>query len=213
MNTSPHHPPPTFFTCTDIAARFGVTLAAVSNWRRRFGPGAENPFPAPDEGHPTPVWRWERWPEIDAWHERRGGHRPGRPSTPRQRADGRYLSMKDIAERLNVTPGAVRQWRRALLPIPFPQPDKEITQKTRTVSLWREDRWPDIQGWREWHLNHLATRKHPAHASQREDRVPEQSPETALPPPSHYLKIGRSTSRGAVRQGRVVRPNIRRRLR
>jgi hypothetical protein len=98
----------------------------VSNWRRRYGPGSSTPFPAPEEGQPTPVWRWERWPEIEAWHERRGGHRCGPRSGIRQPVEGQYLSVKDIAEQLNVTPGVVRQWRRKQWSIPFPPPDEEI---------------------------------------------------------------------------------------
>ncbi len=209
VNAASHPALPKFFTCTDIAARFGVTLAAVSNWRRRFGPDSPTPFPAPEEGHPTPVWGWDRWPEIDAWQVRRGGSRRGRRSGAGRRTDREYLTVKDIADLLNVTPGAVRRWRRTAWSLPFPQPDKEITQKTRTVSLWRAERLPDIQWWREWHLNHLARR------SQRhgiKDSAPQASAPGALPP-SAFLKPARSTSRSGVRQGRVVRPSVRRSLR
>lgn len=213
--TAPHPAPPAtplkFFTSTEIAARFGVTLAAVSNWRRRYGPDSTTPFPAPEDGHPTDVWRQDRWPEIEAWNEQRGGHRRGRRRGTRQPTERQYLSVKDIAERLNVTPRTVRQWRSKTWSMPFPQPDKEIVQKSRTVARWRAERLPDIQRWREWHLTHLATR------SQRQDNQDHASHEITkipkAPPPSQFLKSGRSTSRTRLRQGRVAHPGVRRGLR
>lgn len=174
----PTTPPSKFLTPTEIAARFGVTLAAVSNWRRRYGPDSTTPFPAPEAGHPTPVWRRERWPEIQAWDEQRGGRRRGRRRGTRRPADTEYLSVQGIADRLSVAPRTVRQWRSQTWSIPFPQPDKEIVQKTRTLARWRVERWPDIQWWREWHLNHLATRRQhqdPHHTRPHSPRHPRSS--------------------------------------
>lgn len=201
-------PPPT------SPSVFGVARAAVSNWRRRYGPGSSTPFPAPEEGHPTPVWHWERWPEIDAWHEQRGGYRRGRRTNTRRPSESQFLSVKDIADQLNVTSGVVRQWRRKQWSIPFPPPDEEITQNSRTVARWRADRLPDIRWWREWHLNHLATR---SRQRSRQDSSPSESPDrqgakVTFPPPSHFLKSVGSPFRAGVRQGRLAHPTVRRTL-
>lgn len=214
-NITPQSVPPAtpskFLTSTDIAARFGVTLAAVSNWRRRYGPGSTTPYPAPEDGHPTDVWSQERWPEIEAWNEKRGGHRRGRRRGTRQPTESPYLSVKDIAERLNVTPRTVHQWRSKTWSIPFPKPDKEIVQKSRTLARWRVDRLPDLQWWRKWHVNHLATR---SQDQDNQDPAPYENAETpkALPP-SQFLKSGRSTSSARLRQGRVAHPGVLRGLR
>ncbi|MFL6125759.1 hypothetical protein [Actinophytocola sp.] len=212
MNTTPHHTPPRYFTSSDIAAHFGVTVAAVSNWRRRYGSGSPTPFPAPDEDHPIPLWQQDRWPEIDAWQERRRGSRRGPRTTLLQQPDGLHLSIATMAEKLNVTPATVRRWRRIPMPTPFPLPDKEIIQKTRTIPLWREEQWPDIQAWREWHLTSGAGRQRSTRASQHE--VPSgQDPQATLPPPSHYLNARRGSSRTGVRRGHVRRASVRRMVR
>lgn len=152
--------PATYLTSTDIAARFGVSLACVSNWRRRFGPDSTHRFPAPEPGHPSPVWHHDRWPEIVAWNERRGGHRTGpRPASARRRRgrDG-FLHLADVARLLEVSRSYVRQWVNgdSPLPEPFPVPDEVSTRGDKRHMWWREARRDELVEWRQRHLAYLA---------------------------------------------------------
>jgi len=219
MNASTHATEgsthPEFITSTDIAAEFGVSSAAVSNWRRRYGPDSPTPFPSPEAGFPMPLWRRERWSEIHAWNETRGGHHPGvRKSSRKPREDHTYLSIQAIANHLNVTTGAVRQWLRKEWPTPFPPPEARST--SRNLLRWHADRLPDIQRWREWHLRYLATRSNSASSSAPDDdqsNADRTRSESAPPSPAHYVRERRSNSRSGVRQGRIVRPSVQRRVR
>ena len=69
MSTSAHDAP--MLTVTDLAKRFGVTVPAVSNWLRRYGPESSTPLPIPDKPAPNPKWRAVRWPEFQLWNEQR----------------------------------------------------------------------------------------------------------------------------------------------
>lgn len=90
---------------TDLAKRFGVTVPAVSNWIRRFGPESFLPFPTPDEITPHPRWHADRWPEIELWNDQRArlvrrGRRPQQRPTPEptshQVAVGPTVSMDAV---------------------------------------------------------------------------------------------------------------------
>lgn len=153
--------PATYLTSTDVAARFGVSLACVSNWRRRYA-DTSTPFPAPEEGHPTPVWHRDRWPDIAAWNKQRGGHRAGRrkrgTNTPRRRGRDGYLHLADVAELLEVLRSYVRQWVNGdrPLPEPFPVPDEVTTRGDKRLVWWRESRRDELVEWRQRHLAYLA---------------------------------------------------------
>lgn len=219
-----------FITSTDIAAEFGVARPAVSNWRRRYGPDSPTPFPPADADHPIPMWRRERWPEIHAWNEARGGHQPGvrKGTRKRSREGAPYLSIQDIADRLTVSASAVRQWLRKTWPVPFPPPDTTDVDISRTIPYWLPDRLPDIQRWREWHLRHLNTRSTSARPtapdnSQATNHGTDQGPgqgeadhtstKSGLPSPAQFVRDRRSTARSGARQGRIVRPSVQRRMR
>ncbi len=63
--------PPTFWSVSDLARRFGVSRSAVANWIERYPPADEtHPFPRPDillDGRPG--WKPERLAEIQAWRD------------------------------------------------------------------------------------------------------------------------------------------------
>ncbi len=173
--------PATYLTSTDIATRFGVSLACVSNWRRRFGPDSTHPFPAPEPGHPTPVWHRDRWPEIDAWNKQRGGHRAGRrkPGPSTRRCRNGYLHLADVADLLGVSRSYVRQWVKSYrpLPEPFPVPDEVTTRGDKRLMWWREARRDELVGWRQRHLTYLADQ---VRHQRRPTRGPRRQPADAL---------------------------------
>lgn len=88
MSTSAHDA--LMLTVTDLAKRFGVTVPAVSNWLRRYGPEASIPLPIPDKPAPNPKWRAERWPEFQLWNEQRTQIKRG----PKQKD----ISRKSVAD-------------------------------------------------------------------------------------------------------------------
>jgi hypothetical protein len=198
---------PAFFTSSDIAGKLGVTLAAVSNWRRRYGPDSAFPFPAPDEADP-PRWRTERWAEIDAWQRIRGGSKTG-PRGPRVPVrDAREVVVADIASRLGVTPGLVYQWNAAHLPRRFPPP-REIPQGTRVRYVWSVDQWDAILNWRAWHLDYIGGRTDPDSSPSSMDAAVEPT----MPSPAQFLRDRPARERSGARPGHVIRLNVRRRLR
>lgn len=96
MSTFAHDVP--MLTVTDLAKRFDVTVPAVSNWLRRYGPESPAPLPVPDKPAPNPTWRAERWPEFELWNEQRTQIKrgPKRKKISRRSIAGNLMAMDDV---------------------------------------------------------------------------------------------------------------------
>ncbi len=202
--TGTRHPAPSAtdrrssrITVADIAERFGMSRRGVHLWRTKPLP---TPFPAPrvDGGARRRLeWDTEQWPDIEDWHRWYMGHLAAARQIPPLAHD--RIGVADISRRLGVSQSAVHNWRTNPMASPFPTPRVAPAEgsRARTRLEWDVQQWPDIESWHRWYLTRDRSRADAADAG-------------ATPSNTQFLKPGNSTSASGTRQGRVVRPSVRR---
>jgi hypothetical protein len=127
---------------------FGVPHATVSQWRRRYSVGSDNPCPQPDAliGR-WAGWRKERKADWLAWDQRRKAKQKAKPED--YRADTvTYAGPDKVGEWLGISRVAVTHLRvqYADTPTPCPEPDVVISGG-KPIPGWLPQREAD---WREW---------------------------------------------------------------